>query len=410
MRSICLFAALATIAGAAHAAPLTYEAALKLADDTAPSLQAKAADVRAARSSAIAAGRLPDPTISVEATDFPISGPLAGRPDLDNFSMVTLGVSQEVPSGAKRRSERAVAATVISEAEAQRLVELRRVRIAAGLAWIDLYYAKRRLAALDKIEEALASMRRSAPAQLASGAERPSQTVEPEQLTAALADRRAELVAAVGMARAELGRWIDGAQADEPAGDAPGETIDPIALRANLDYLPQLRVKAAAIDHADADADLAKAAKRPDWSFGLDYSHRDPRFGDYVSAKVTMSLPIFGSTRQDPLIAARLEGVNRAIADQRQTRRDLEAALESDLAGHAMHHERLQRAREALVPLAKRRVELETASYAAGTASLSDVLRAVLTLAEAVTDDLDREADVARDGARIVLTYGVDPQ
>ena len=54
--------------------------------------------------------------------------------------------------------------------------------------------------------------------------------------------------------------------------------------------------------------------------------------------------------------------------------------------------------------------ELETASYAAGTASLSDVLQAELGLAEAVTDALDREADVARDGARIVLTYGVDAQ
>jgi outer membrane protein TolC len=410
MRSVWLLAATALSAGATQAAPLTYEAALTLADHTAPSLQARTADVRAARSSAIAAGRLPDPKLSVEATDFPISGPLAGRPDLDNFSMVTLGVSQDVPSAAKRRSERAVAATFIYEAEAQRLLERRRVRIAAGLAWIDLYYAERRLAALNEVEEALAPMRSSAPAQLASGAERPSQTVEPELLTAALADRRAELVAAVAMARAELGRWVDGAQADEPAGDPPSETVDPAALRANIDDLPDLRVKAAAIDHADAAADLAKAAKRPDWGFEVDYSHRDPRFGDYLSAKVTMSLPIFASTRQDPLIAARLQDVNSAISEQRQTRRDLEAALESDLADHAMHHERLERASETLVPLADRRATLEVASYSAGTASLADALSAILALAEAKVDLINREADVARDGARITLTYGSMPQ
>jgi outer membrane protein TolC len=410
MRSFWLLAAMALFADAAQAAPLTYEAALRLADHTAPSLAAKAADVRAARSAAIAAGRLPDPKLSLEAMDFPISGPLFGRPDLDNFSMLTLGVSQEVPSAAKRRSERAVAATFISEAEAQQLLEQRRVRIAAGLAWIDLYYAERRLAALNEVEEALAPMRSSAPAQLASGAERPSQTLEPEQLTAALTDRRAELVAAVAMARAELGRWVDGAQADEPAGDPPSETVDPAALSANIDDLPELRVKAAAIDHADADADLAKAAKHPDWGFEVDYSHRDPRFGDYVSAKVTVSLPIFGSTRQDPLIAARLEDVNRAIAEQWQTRRDLEAGLESALADHAMHHERLERARETLVPLADRRATLEVASYSAGTASLADALSAILALAEAKVDLINREADVARDGARISLTYGSDAQ
>jgi outer membrane protein TolC len=229
-------------------------------------------------------------------------------------------------------------------------------------------------------------------------------------LTAALADRRADLVAAVAMARADLGRWIDGAQAVEPAGDPPGEVLDPAALRASLDALPELRLKAAAIEHADAQAAVAKAAKQPDWGVDVGYSHRDPRFGDYLSAKLTMSLPIFGSTRQNPQIAARLEDVNSAVAEQRQTRRDLEAALASALADHVMHHERLEQARGTLVPLADRRARLEVASYAAGTASLADVLSAALGLAEAKVDLIGREADVTRDGARIALTYGSNPQ
>src|SRR5258705_35199 len=62
MRS-ALFVGLSLLlaAVAAEAAPLTYDAALEAAERTAPGLQAKAADVRAARSAAIAAGRLPDP-------------------------------------------------------------------------------------------------------------------------------------------------------------------------------------------------------------------------------------------------------------------------------------------------------------------------------------------------------------
>jgi outer membrane protein, heavy metal efflux system len=66
------------------------------------------------------------------------------------------------------------------------------------------------------------------------------------------------------------------------------------------------------------------------------------------------------------------------------------------------------RAQATLLPLAKRRADLETSSYAAGTASLPDVLGAFLALAEARIDALSREADVARDGVRIVLTYGSD--
>ncbi len=169
-------------------------------------------------------------------------------------------------------------------------------------------------------------------------------------------------------------------------------------------------MKAAAIGQAEADAGLASAATRPDWGYGVGYSHRDPRFGDYVSAKVTVSLPLFGATRQDPLIAASLARADRAALDRLQTRRDLAAALDSDLADHAMDHERLARARESLVPLADRRAQLEAASYAGGNASLSEVLAAFLALAEARVDVIDREAAVARDGAKIVLTYGSQPQ
>ena len=38
------------------------------------------------------------------------------------------------------------------------------------------------------------------------------------------------------------------------------------------------------------------------------------------------------------------------------------------------------------------------------------MLQAFLALAEARIDAIDREADVARDGVRIVLTYGSDAQ
>lgn len=110
------------------------------------------------------------------------------------------------------------------------------------------------------------------------------------------------------------------------------------------------------------------------------------------------------------MIAARLAEVNRAALERLQMRRDLEAALDSDLADHRMHHERLMRAREFLVPLADRRAHLEAASYAGGNASLADVLTAFLALAEARIDIIDREAAVTRDGAKIVLTYGSDSQ
>jgi cobalt-zinc-cadmium efflux system outer membrane protein len=408
MHRASLLAVCGLFAGAANAAALTYDQTLDLADHTAPTLTASALAVKAATSAAIAAGRLPDPKASVQVNDYPISGPLAGRPGLDNFSMVTFGLSQQVPNVAKRRAGRAPGRADITEAQAQALLDRRKVRIAAGLAWIDVYYGERRLAALGEIDRALAPLRQTAPARLASGSANPSDTLEPEQLIAALADRRAGLVADLAKARAELGRWVEGGQAVEPSGAPPSMTLDAPSLRAGIDDLPDLRVKTASIGRAEADAAVASAKKRPDWGYELDYSHRDPRFGDYVSATVSVSLPIFGTTRQDPVIAARRADVNRDLAEREQTRRDLAAGLDSALADHAMHEERLDRVRRTLAPLAEKRARLETASYAAGTAGLANVLQAFLAFAEVRISVIDREAEVARDNARIALTYGSD--
>ena len=129
-----------------------------------------------------------------------------------------------------------------------------------------------------------------------------------------------------------------------------------------------------------------------------------------VMVQATVSLPLFASTRQDPIIVARTETAGRVRIEREAARRELLASLDAGLADHAMHHDRLHRALETLVPLAKRRADLETAGYAAGTATLSDVLQAFLALAEARIDAINRDADVARDGARIVLTYGSDAQ
>ncbi|MEJ0066405.1 MAG: hypothetical protein WDM85_14135 [Caulobacteraceae bacterium] len=152
----------------------------------------------------------------------------------------------------------------------------RNVRLSTALAWIDLYYAERRLASLDEIDRALAPLRSRRRPQLAAGEMRPAQTLQPEQLIAVLGDRRADLVAAIAKARAELVRWTNDPQR-RVTGQPPDFVIDPIALRAGLDQLPALTAYDAMGRQADADVDVAKADKHSDWSWELAWQHRDPR-------------------------------------------------------------------------------------------------------------------------------------
>ncbi|MES2056402.1 MAG: TolC family protein [Pseudomonadota bacterium] len=389
----------------ALADPMTYTDALTRAAANAPSLKARAASTDAARSSAIAADRLPDPTLDLGVAGFPVTGPNAGSFSRDDFTMATIGISQQFPNLAKRHARAARASAEIGIAKAGEQVETRNIQLETALAWIDLHYGERRLAQLDLLDASLDDLQKTVTARLASGAARPSQALEPEQLRAAVVDRRAEMAAVITQARARLVRYT-GDPNPEVTGDPPNPTVDPVQLRAGIETLPALRALDAATTAADADIGLARAGKRPDWRISASYGRRDSRFGDLASVGVSIDLPLFAGKRQDPKIAASASMAERARLDREAGKRALIAALDSDLADHDMHHERLRNARATLVPLAKHRAELDRDSYAAGKTDLGTALLSTLALAEAEVEMLNREADVARDAVRIVTTYG----
>jgi cobalt-zinc-cadmium efflux system outer membrane protein len=389
---------------AALAKPLTFEAALAEAHANAPSLKAKAFGVVAAQSAIDAAGRLPDPKVSVALESFPISGPLAFKPEQDNFTWVKIGFSQDFPNLAKRHAQQGRAQSDIATAQAEGAVEGRTVEVKAALAWINLAYAQRRLAALDGVTGRLSHYVNATPSAVASGKARPAQTLAGRQALAILADRRSERMADIGRERADLTRWTGDAD-PQIYGPIPDFSFDPERLRAGLDRHPMVAIVGAQAGQADADVALARAEKRPDFGVDLAYQRRDPRFGDYVSAGVTVSLPLFTRHRQDPMIAAASAKASAVRAEQDAARQALAAQLDAGLADHLMHHEQWMRARDTLQPLAEERVALETASYGAGRASLIDVVDAHVALADAILTTLDREAGVASDAVRLKLTY-----
>lgn len=390
-------------ATAALAEPLTFDAALRRAAE-APSILGRDAGIAAVRSSAIAADRLPDPTLGLELKDFPVTGPDAGRLNRDNFTMTSIAVSQQFTNPAKRHARAAMAAAGITVAEADRLIELRSVRLETALAWIDLYYGQKRLALLQSLDAGLDDLQSTVSARLASGSARPSQTLEPAQLRAQVADRRAALVSDVAKAKAKLIRFT-GDPDVQTAGEPPAPAIDEARLRSSLAGVPMLRARDAATLAAEAQAQLARADKNPDWTVSAAYGRREPNYGDLVTVGVTIDLPLFAKRRQDPKIAAALSEADRSRFERTAAEREWAAALEADLAEHAMHHQRLENARGTLVPLAMRRATLDRESYAAGKTDLGTALLATLSVAEAEVDLLDREAEVARDAVRINITY-----
>lgn len=411
MRTLSLASVIALIASTwtvpAQAEPLTFQAALIRAALDAPDMRSAALGVEAAEASVTAAGQLPDPRLAFGLDGFPVSGPFAGRFGEDDFTALRIGIEQDLPSRARRRAERSLAESAVGVAVSDKAVALREVRIAAGLAWIDLYYAERKLAALDDVLATLEPLWDAVPSGVASGADRPATALEVVRLKAALDDRRSALVAQGQAARAVLTRWTGD---PEPGieGLPPSEAPEQMTLRAGLDDLPELRAYGARDRQAQAELDLARAGSRPDWSLEASYQRRDPRFGDMLSVGASVSLPLFQRDRQQPLIAARSADAVRVGVERESKRRQLQADLEGDLAQHATDHAQWMRARDILLPLALQQSDLETAAYAAGRIGLADVIQSFTAVADARLDVLDKEAVVTRHAAEISLTYGGD--
>lgn len=407
MRLLMALPLLAGSACPALAGPLTFEQALQQARADAPVIEASSARVAASEANAIAAGQLPDPRLSIGLDNLPVSGPPAFTLDGSMMAAQRVGLQQDIPNLAKRHASEAGADAATGLARARSAVTRLDVTVATATAWIDLAYADRRLAAIDAVLERLGHLVPVARAGVASGGARPGRSLAIRQAIAGLEDRRSTILAEQAQARALLERWTGNGD-PQAQGDAPAFAFDPAELRLAIESNPRLRAADAGIATAQADAQMARAGKRPDWGVSLSFGHRDPAYGNVVSVGASMTLPLFAGKRQNPRIAAAEADLSAARAQREDTRRALAAELERGLATHAMQVAQWRRAQDTLLPLARQEADLETASYGAGRAGLIDVISAETALAETQLDVLDREARVTRQAAILFLTFGGD--
>ncbi len=386
------------------AAPLTLQEALEVATTQAPSIAANAADIAGAQALVTPSGALPDPKLVFGVANLPVDGPGNFALDTDDMTMEQIGVVQEVPNARKRRARRTRATATVEVAQAQaRLARLRVLRDTA-VAWLDVYYAERRLAGFAALDRENRLLSDAIVALLATGDATPADAVLPQTEAVRLAERRDVLVQEIAAARARLRRYV-GAAADQPlGGTAPAFALDHAHVAAYLHTHPALAVYTAKSLEAQAEVSEAAADKRPDWAVEFTFQHREAG-SDMLSLQLSIDLPVFSDTRQDPRILARQNEVRRLDAQAEALLRKHAAELESNLAEHARLDRSLGRYKEQFIPLAEQRVALTLAAYRAGTGSLQTVVAARAALLEAALEAVEVERAGRALGAGIHFAY-----
>jgi cobalt-zinc-cadmium efflux system outer membrane protein len=399
--------------GLAVAEPLTFDAALELAARTSPDIAVQTASVEAAQSASVAAGRLPDPKLTVGVENFPVTGEERGSLTRDFMTMRKVGLMQDVPNGRKRESRAAAATANTQRAGAERRVSILMVRRDTALAWLARYYLERRGALFDELDRENQIFAQSVQAQFAGGRGMPADVIAPKQEAAEIADRRDELASEIAKSKATLRRWT-GPAGDEPLeGDPPALTLDTERLRGHIHEHPELAVFVPMTQMAQAEVHEAEAAKRPDWGVELAYGRRGSAFSDMVSLQFTLDLPIFTRTRQDPQIAAKRQELNRLEAQRDAMLRDHTQELDAELAEYEMITRQLARLREAHLPLAQQKVDYQFSSYRGGKADLTTVLSARRELIDERLKEIELDGKRAATVAKLYFFYGAgatDPQ
>ena len=386
---------------AAHADPLRFDEALRLAEQHSAALSARQAAADGAQQARIAAGRLPDPKLAVGVENLPISGPDRFSWNREPMTMRRVGVMQDVPNAAKRAAQREAAGAKTDRERAMLEAERLTVRREAALAWLGLHFAEQRLTVFAALEQENRLLQDTLAARVASGAATPGDALMARQETLDLADRRDELQAGVEQARVQLRRWTGERPELSATAEPPQLQPDLARLLGGLDRHAELLAFTPMLAMARADLDEAAAMRQGDWGWEVAYANRARAFGDMVSFQLTFELPVSRATRQEPAIAARQKDVERLLAEREDALRRIRAEVDSQVAELQRLERVWQRQQAAAIPLARERAQVTLAGYQSGRTDLGAVLAARKNAAEAQLRGLDLQAQVLAQRARL---------
>lgn len=352
--------------------PLSLEAAVELALETAPQVGARTANVEAMQALTVSAGRLPDPELVVGVDNLPVNGADAYSTTRDFMTMRKVGVMQEFPAATKRKLQRQLAGAEAGVAEAELLESRLAIAREVARAWIRRSTAESSLNDLRALQPEVELQAAAARAAISAGRSSTAEALAAEAAVAQLQSRLLRMQSAARQASFELARWID-TDASRPLAPMPPLNelpTSPAALLETVHEHGSLLTFQSQIEAARLGVDLAKAQRRPDWSAELAFAKRGPDFSDMVSLEFRVGLPLFTKNRQDPQISAKHAELRRIEADREAELRMHTAEIHQMLTEWEQLGAQVEQYERELLPLARERSRAALASYRAGRGDL----------------------------------------
>lgn len=393
-----------------HAAPLTLQQAENAALSQSPEIKSLQAKTYALGQSAIAAGQLSDPKLMLGTMNVPV--------DTFDFSQepmtqIQVGLQQSFPRG-RSLHYRSLQKNDLSIAESHKQQETRlQVLKGVRLSWLNLYYwvhAKQIILKQKKVFRHLVKVTES---MLANNKAQQKDVIRAQLELTELANQLIKINQQIDTARSGLARWIG-----VPLANRAHPTRLPrwkkAPILANFENRikqhPELRTDQALISARHAGVKLAEQQYKPGVSVGVAYGFRQGRNSmngrsraDFLTAQVSVDLPMFTHNRQDRTLKASEENLIASEENKMSRYRQLREALKTQYVSWQQQGKSAWLYRSHLVPEAKQYTEATMTAYQNAQSDFPTLARAYVR--ELNTELAGLKAKVNRDIARVKLLY-----
>ena len=360
--------------------PLTLPETVSLAlGANDPSVGAFEQKAQAFEDRAIADSQLPDPVLSAQVANFPLSSFDYNR---EPMTQLKFGLRQELPKGQTLSLTREKQSAQAKGIRFEKSLREQQIILEARQTWLELYYWRDARRLTLESQQKVAELGGVAEAVYSSGRSSLQDVLRVDLETVSLDAKLVDIDRNEDIARANFERLLgrlDGARDLSTAFPVLPMVQSEETIRDRLAMHPSMKALDARVDTKSREVDIAAEQFKPGLSFDAQYGLRDSR-SDFGSIGVSVSLPLFSKKNKDYALSAakRLRSSQKLERDTQAL--ELERSLRRNWAQYTRLGERIDLYESDMLGRARETSEAAMTAYGNNLADFSELVRAELAV------------------------------
>lgn len=376
---------------------LTLEHAEQMALADEPGIISQQWQMQSLSAQSIADGQLMDPKLQVGVNNLPTD---TFDFDQENMTQFKVGIIQQFPAGdslnIKQQKTEKQSQLLISKISERKLSIIKEVR----LTYFEIYYWEKAKQTIKKNKRFFSQLVGIVQSMFSVGRNNQQDLIRAQLELSRLDDRLVKITQKINTQRSKLSRWIGMKYSVQSLSPQLPILSTPV-LSDDFETLSQLfytHPKIHAIDKkmeiSRKDIELVKESYKPGWALNVGYGYRDNmpngnKRSDFLSAGISIDLPLFTANRQDKKLLAK-EHSYQSLKDMRvEMLRQLVADLQQETANEIQLQRRHQLYKKLLIPQSRQQTQASLLAYQSNQGDFADVMRAYI-------DDLNVKLDERR--------------